>query len=269
MSRKAGTFLLFRPSDIVKASKEYFESGVMKMKKALSVLFAVILVSAAGLSLAEAKHVRPLELSPDSYDLNNGEFWFEAEAEDGAAGGSFTMALYLEDRYSIAEVEALMPDDTVEVNGETYTVEAVVIHGWYDSDGDGQTDTGDITVRDPEVAQYLYDKYETVTTDRELVPSSYEIYTKEEFDGYIALSIGTDGYCHPLVNDMTFRRQVGTVEITLPLPEGFAFHYEEDWKVKDGGAQEFLAALAEYGFEPYSSSARFEDGKLVEAWHAE
>ena len=50
----------------------------MKMKRALSVLFAVILVSASGLSVAEAKHVRPLELSPDSYDLNNGEFWFEA-----------------------------------------------------------------------------------------------------------------------------------------------------------------------------------------------
>ena len=118
----------------------------MKMKRALAVLFAVILVSVSGLSAAEAKHVRPLELSPDSYDLNNGEFWFEAYAEDGAAGGSFTMALYLEDRYSIAEVEALMPNDTVEVNGETYTVEAVVIHGEYDSDGDGEPDIGDIAV---------------------------------------------------------------------------------------------------------------------------
>ncbi len=241
----------------------------MKMKRALSVLVAVILVSAAGLSLAEAKHVRPLELSPDSYDLNNGEFWFEAYAEDGAAGGSFTMALYLEDRYSIAEAEALTPGDTVEVNGETYTIEAVVIHGEYDSDGDGQPDTGDITVRDPEIAQYLFDKYETVVTDRELVPKSYEIYTKEEFDGYIALSIGTDGYCYPLVNDMTYRRQVGTVEITLPLPESFAFHYEENWDDKDGGAQEFLGALAEYGFESSGSFARFEDGKLVEVWHAE
>ena len=119
----------------------------MKMKRALAVLFAVILVSASGLSAAEAKHVRPLELSPDSYDLNNGEFWFEAYAEDGAAGGSFTMVLYLEDRYSIAEVEALMPNDTVEVNGETYTVEAVVIHGEYDSDGDGELDTGEGRVR--------------------------------------------------------------------------------------------------------------------------
>ena len=179
------------------------------------------------------------------------------------------MALYLEDRYSIAEAEALTPGDTVEVNGETYTVEAVVIHGEYDSDGDSQPDTGDISVRDPEIAQYLFDKYETVVTDRELVPKSYELYTKEEFDGYIALSIGTDGYCHPLVNDMTYRRQVGTVEITLPLPESFAFHYEENWDDKDGGAQEFLGALAEYGFESSGSFARFEDGKLVEVWHAE
>ena len=98
MSRKAGTFLLFRPSDIVKASKEYFESGVMKMKKALSVLFAVILVSAAGLSLADAKHVRPLELSPDSYDLNNGEFWFEAEAPSGELAGGL-LFIYLATTY--------------------------------------------------------------------------------------------------------------------------------------------------------------------------
>ena len=239
------------------------------MKRALSILLAVILVSAASLSLGETKHVRPLELSPDSYDLNNGEFWFGAYAEDGAAGGSFTMDLYLEDRYSIAEVEALAPGDTVEINGETYTVEAVVIHGWYDSDGDGELDTGSITVRDPEVAQYLYDKYETVVTDRELVPESYEIYTMEEFDGYIALTIGADGYCHPLVNDITFHRPVGTVEVTLPLPEGFVFYYEEDWVYQEGGAQEFLSHLAEYGFEPYGSSARFEDGQLAEVRDAD
>ena len=239
------------------------------MKKALSLLLAVILVSAAGLSLAEAKHVRPLELTPDSYDLNNGEFWFDAYAEGGVAGGSFTMNLYLEDRYSIAEVEALSPDDTVEVNGETYTVEAVVIHGWYDSDGDGDLDTGDITVSDPALAQYLYDKYETVVTDRELVPGSYEIYTKEEFDGYIALSVDADGYCHPVVNDDTFRRQVGTAEVQLPLPDGFVFHYEENWDQREGGAQEFLDALSDLGFDPYSSIARFEDGKLAEVWDYE
>ena len=234
------------------------------MKKALSILLAVILVSAVSLSFAEATHIRPLEFTPDSYDLNNGEFWFSAEAGEGAADGSFTMTLYLEDRYSIAEVEALKPDDTVEVDGETYTVEAVVIHGWYDSDGDGELDTGDITVRDPEVAQYLYDKYETVISDRELVTEAYEIYTKEEFDGYIALSIGADGYCHPIVNDMGYRRQIGTAEIPLPLPGDFEFHYEEDWNEMEGGAQEFLNALAEYGFDPYRSVARFRDGKLVE-----
>ena len=241
----------------------------MKMKRALSVLFAVILVSGSGLSLAEAKHVGPLELSPESYDLNNGQFWFEAYAEDGVPGGSFTMDLYLEDRYSIAEVEALKPDDTVEVDGETYTVEAVVIHGWYDSDGDGELDSGTITVRDPEVAQYLYDKYETVISDRELVPESYEIYTKEEFDGYIALSVGTDGYCHPVVNDETFLRPVGTVKVQLPLPDRFVFHYEVNWDRLEGGEWEFLEALTDCGFEPYSSSARLEDGQLTEVWDTE
>ena len=31
----------------------------------------------------------------------------------------------------------------------------------------------------------------------------------------------------------------------------------------------FLGALAEYGFDSCSSFARFEDGNLVEVWHAE
>ncbi|MBR3429472.1 MAG: hypothetical protein IKG87_05170 [Clostridia bacterium] len=239
------------------------------MKKTLSFLFAVILTAVATLSLAEAKHVRPLDLTSDSYDLNNGEFWFGVDAEAGAAGSSLTMTLYLEDRYSITEVEALKPDDTVEVNGETYTVEAVVIHGWYDSDGDGEPDTGDITVREPELAQYLYDRYETVVSDRDLVPEAYEIYTKEEFDGYIALSIGADGYCHPLVNDITFRRQIDTTEVPLPLPDNFVYRYEEDWNDKEGGAQEFLGAIADCSFDPHSSVARFKDGKLTEVWHFE
>ncbi len=236
------------------------------MKKALTFLFTVVLIFIADLSLADAKHVRPLELTSDSYDLDNGDFWFSAYRKDGATGGSFTMDLYLEDRYDIAEVEALKPDDTIEVDGETYTVEAVVIHGWYDSDGDGDLDTGDITVSDPELAQYLYDKYETVVSDQELVPGSYEIYTKEEFDGYIALSIGRDGYCHPIVNDDTFRQQIGTVEVQLPLPDGFVFHYEKNWDSLEGGAMEFLEALTDCGFEPYSSFARFKDGKLTEVW---
>ena len=252
-----------------KQPQNCFESEVMKMKKALSLLFTVILISVVTLSFAEAKHIRPLDLTPDSYDLNNGEFWFGVDTEAEVAGGSLTMTLYLEDRYNIAEVEALKPDDTVEVNGETYTVEAVVIHGWYDSDGDGELDTGDITVREPELAQYLYDKYETMVSDRELVPESYEIYTKEEFDGYIALSIGADGYCHPLVNDITFRRQIATTEVPLPLPDGFAYHYEENRDHKEGGAQEFLNALTDSVFEPYSSIARFKDGKLVEVWNYE
>lgn len=239
------------------------------MKKILSVLFILALILTAGLSLAEAKHIGPLELTADSYDLDNGEFWFTTDVKGEPTGDSFTMTLYLEDRYNIAEVEALKPEDTVEIDGETYTVEAVVIHGWYDSDGDGKLDTGDITVREPELAQYLYDRYETVVSDRELVPESYEIYTKEEFDGYIALSIGADGYCHPLVNDITFRRQIATTEVPLPLPDGFAYHYEENWDHKEGGAQEFLNALTDSGFEPYSSIARFKDGKLMEVWNYE
>ena len=90
-----------------------------------------------------------------------------------------------------------------------------------------------------------------------------KIYTKEEFDGYIALSIGDDGYCHPVVNDATFRTKIGTVKIPLPLPENFVYHYEEDWTEKEGTVSDFLYDL-EFCSQ-YTSIAWFKDGKLVEA----
>ena len=236
------------------------------MKKTISFLLAVLLILSAGLSLAEAKHVRPLELPTDIVNPENGEFWFETDPDDKADGASFTMNLYLEDRYSIVEVEALEHGDTVEVDGKTYTVDVVVIHGWYDSDGDGDLDIGNITVRDPETAQYLLEKYETVVSDQEMVPEAYEIYIEEDFEGYISLSVGNDGYCHPVVNDRTFRRKVGTAEVPLPLPDGFQFHYEVNWERYEGGTKEFTECLTELGFYPHCSLARFEEGNLMEAW---
>ena len=88
------------------------------MRKTLSILLAITLMLTISLSFAEAKHVRPLAFTPENCDLNNGVFWFDIQAADGNAAGSFTMKLYLEDRYSIAEIEALEPDDTVEASGK-------------------------------------------------------------------------------------------------------------------------------------------------------
>ena len=238
------------------------------MKKTLSILLTLALVLAAGLSFAKADTVRPLEITQDSYDPDNGEFWIEIDDTDTPGSGPVNMTLYLEDRYSLDEIENLRQGDTVEVNGETYTVEMVVIHGWYDSDGDGDYDTGDITVKDPDQVKDLLDKYEVVITDRELYPESYEIYTLEEFDGYIAFTVGDDGFCHPLINDVTYCTLIGTVEVPLPLPEGFVCHIRDEFggsDIDNGTAQDFLDAL-EYGCNCYSDTARFEDGKLMEVW---
>lgn len=236
------------------------------MKKALSILLILALFLPAGLSLAETAAVRPLELTQDSYDLNNGEFRFSMDAVDHPGSGPLTMALYLEDRYSLAEIENLKPGDTIEVNGETFTVELVVIHGWYDSDGNGEYDAGSITVNDPGQVKDLLEKYELVLSEHELVPSSYEIYTQEEFDGYIAFDVGNDGFCHPVVNDNTFYTRIGTAEIPLPLPEGFECRISDEFGGEDidhGTAQDFLDIL-EYGCDQYSDIARFVDGKLME-----
>ena len=239
------------------------------MKRTLSILLALAMVLATGLSCAEAGTVRPLEITSDSYDPDNGEFWFDLEAVADSGSSPLTMTLYLEDRYSLAEIENLRPGDTIEVQGETYTVELVVIHGSWDTNGDGEYDAGSITVKDPDQVRDLLDKYELVISDHELYPTSYEIYTQEEFDGYIAFTVGKDGFCHPLVNDVSFRTLIGTVEIPQPLPEGFACHvfYEfgDSDDIENGTAQDFLDALV-YGCDRYNDIARFENGKLMEAW---
>ena len=239
------------------------------MKKTRFVLFMLALVLAAGLSLAEPVTVRPLEITPDSYDPANGEFWFEMDAVENPDSVPLTMTLYLEDRYNPEEIEDLRPGDSVEVEGETYTVELVVIHGFYDSDGDGEYDAGSITVKDPDRVRDLLEKYELVISEHELDPASYEIYTREEFDGYIAFTVGGDGFFHPLVNDETFRTLIGTAEVPLPLPEGFSCHIEyvfgDSDNIENGTAQDFLDVL-EYGCSRYDDIARFEDGKLMEVW---
>ena len=236
------------------------------MKRPLLILLALVLFLAAGLSPAEAETIRPLAITRDSYNPDDGEFWFAMDAVENPGSGPLTMTLYLEDRYSQADIENLRQGDTVEVDGKTYTVELVVIHGWYDSDGDGEYDSGDITVQNADQVKDLLDKYGLEIAEHELVPASYEIYTKEEFDGYIAFTVGKDGFCHPLVNDMTFRTLIGTVQVPLPPPEGFVCHVVDEFgdaDIDNGTAQDFLDALV-YGCDCYSDTARFEDGKLME-----
>ena len=128
------------------------------MKRLLSILLTLALILAAGLSPAETAAVRPLEIKADDYDTGNGEFWFDMDAVEDYGGGPLTLTLYLEDRYSLEEIENLRPGDTIEVLGDTYTVDLVVIHGWYDKDGDGEYDTGSITVKDPDQVRDLLDK---------------------------------------------------------------------------------------------------------------
>ena len=238
------------------------------MKRLLSILLTLALILAAGLSPAETAAVRPLEIKADDYDTGNGEFWFDMDAVEDYGGGPLTLTLYLEDRYSLEEIENLRPGDTIEVLGDTYTVDLVVIHGWYDKDGDGEYDTGSITVKDPDQVRDLLDKYQLEISEYELRPESYEIYAREEVDGYMAFTIGEDGFCHPLVNDNTCRTLIGTAEVPLPLPECFVCHISDEFggnDIENGTAQDFLDA-AIYGCDRYSSVARFENGKLTEVW---
>ena len=182
------------------------------------------------------------------------------------------LVLYREDDYNRGEIEELLPGDTVIVNGRTYTVAALLLHGSYDSDGDGEVDASCVTVADREMHQELLDSLEIVIDcDYEDRPdtfelSSFELITAEEFDGYIAFEVLDDSKCRAVVNDWNPCTYVGRITVQLPLPEGFVF---TDYTDNEGGAQEFLEHIDSPWYTPYNTEAWFENGQLVKVRHSD
>ena len=177
-------------------------------------------------------------------------------------------------RYLAREVilRAVEPGDTVVAGGKEYTVELVVIHGEYDEDGDGEYDGSTATVRDAEKYRDIIDRLEldiTEDPDREIVPYTYEVCAKGEYDS-LSFLVDKDAGCHAVINDCTLFTVVGTTEVRLPLPDSFAYYYfsagEENGPLP---AETFLEDVTTYGsFNPYNTNVRMENGLPVRIDHS-
>ena len=241
------------------------------MKKTLCVLIMCMILSFCCVLCAEAATVRPRETDPDSYDLANGSFCAGVENPGTIPEGHFTLTLALEDRYSTEEIAALEPGDTVVAGGKEYTVELVVIHGEYDEDGDGEYDSNCTTVRDAEKYRDIIDRLElAIDEEKESVTTGYEVCAKDEYSS-LFFRIVSDTDCFVVINDCTLYSPVGTVEVSLPLPEGFTY-YDFSGGEENGPltAEAFLEAVtADGGFNPYNTSAELENGLPVSISHSD
>lgn len=72
------------------------------------------------------KLLEPMVPAEGRADLENGTFWADlTQLKSIDAGGYFNAALYLEECYAAAEVEALKPGDRVKTEGAEYTVKSI------------------------------------------------------------------------------------------------------------------------------------------------
>ena len=207
-----------------------------------NILAAVLLVLLFTLCLtacACAAEIRPIPVDHDRLDLGNGEFRLSFRNTDRvSSGGSLTAVLYLRDHYKAEQIRSLAPGNRILVNDSTWTVKKILPH------------------TDPESP-------DTVT--------AYEICPEEAFDGYMVFEPCDDGSYIAVINDWVPVTPVGSVLVSLPLPDSFRYIPVFSGEEEDPcGAEEFLRVLKTFGntVNPYNSSCVFENGNLISVTHA-
>ncbi len=202
--------------------------------KRMLILMSVLLLVLCVTACAQAAEIRPQDINHLEIDLTDGTFFLGVKDADRIIdGGWFTASLYVPDHYDAAQIEAMVPGDTVLVNGQAWTIREVVPHG---ADEPGLVDT-------------------------------YEIYTEEENDGYIVFIHEPDGCYICQIDDWAPVTPVGDVRVMLPLPDKFEYYSGEDTEPR--GMDALVNDLEEYGstFVPYNTFCSFEDGKLFKVVH--
>ena len=200
--------------------------------------------------------------------------WYRIGVDDAGHidEGWIGLSLYEEDLYDRAAVEGLRSGDAVIVQDAAYTVELIVIHGRYDSDGDGEWDMSCVLIDGLDDSRELQDRHEIVVdgdlsdAPENFVPTAYELITAEDFDGYIVFEPVSDTACRAVVNDWSPCGRLGGVTVQLPLPDSFVYL---DYIDEEGDAQAFLDDVSEEWYTPYNTSALFENGALVRVSHSD
>ena len=209
----------------------------MKRTRLFAALAAALLSACLFSARARAAEILPLETDPAPAGPVSGSFCLTVtDPEHVADGGFFTAELSVEDRYDPAQIKALSPGDTVEMNGRTWTVREIVMHG---ADEPGRE-------------------------------ASYEIYPEEEYYGYLAFTPRPDGTYSALIDDWVPVTPVGEVKVMLPLPDRFSYvSISAGEENEPEGMDAFLEALRLSGdFNAYNTSCEFEDGTLTKVVHS-
>ena len=194
----------------------------MKSTRILTAILIALFLVLAMITCASAAEVHPVPVDHDRVDLNNGIFSLTISNRDRISnGGYFIAVLYQEDCYDGEQIRALVPGDTVYADDRKWTVKEIVLH----SDGE-----------DPDE------------------PASYEIYTEEEMDGYLAFWPRTDGSYVAVINDWNPVVLLGSVKVQLPLTEDFEYIRIVAGEEEDPvGAQEFINDLEMFSQDSFTA----------------
>lgn len=207
----------------------------MKSTRILTAILIALFLVLAMIACASAAEVHPVPVDHDRVDLNNGIFSLTVSNRDRISnGGYFIAVLYQEDCYDGEQIRALVPGDTLYADDRKWTVKEIVLH----SDEE-----------DPDE------------------PASYEIYTEEEMDGYLAFWPRTDGSYVAVINDWNPVVLLGSVKVQLPLTEDFEYIRIVAGDEEDPvGAQDFINDLEMFSqdsFTAYNTTCEFRDGQLI------
>ena len=192
----------------------------MKSTRILTGILLVLLLALAMTACASAAEVRPIPVNHDRIDLNNGTFSITIRNTDRISnGGYFIAVLYQNDCYDGKQIRALVPGDTVYANDRKWTVKEIVPH--YDSENPDE-------------------------------PASYEIYTEEEMDGYLAFLPRMDDTYEAVINDWNPVVLLGSVKVTFPLAEDFEYiRICAGEEQKPVGTDEFIADLEKFSSDSF------------------
>ena len=216
----------------------------------------------------------PLTITPKEAvrdgEFTDGSWRFGVRDADHLADRYFILSLYAEELYDREAIENLMPGDKIVVGGETHTVGYILVHGWYDSDGDGEGDESRIFAMHPD--QIPWDQpspadggaFSDAPAGFEV--TAYELIMPEDFDGYIVFEPVSDTECRSLINDRTSCEYLADVTVPLPLPGDFVFL---DYADNEGNAEAFLYNLSDDWYFPFNSRAWFKDGQLIKVSHSD
>lgn len=242
-------------------------------------LAALLILALLALSFAAAEEasgpILPLAAPVAAWDgssVPDGRYCIGIEDAGHLEDGYLDLSLWTEELYDRQRIESMKTGDRVTVAGETYTAAVMLMHGYTDTDGDGEPDLSCVLVRDLESCQPLLDSRELVV-DGDLadapvsfVLSACELVMQEDFGGYIVFEPVSETACRAVINDWSPCRYLGSAAVALPLPEGFVFL---DYADNEGDAQTFLDGLSEARYSPYNTYAWFENGLLVKVSHSD